>query len=157
MCQTPLMILHSRVKLMLTGIYFQHLAAWKYTFHTERWLVLLMPPPCETGDAAGTCVWSNAFPGLRCRNCFWLHSGVVRSVVAVAAPVWPVDSLRMAVSIWRKPEQQVCNSAEMCKHFMLLNHITCCVWHTSAAETFLELHFGSRFKKNKFVLRLLSL
>lgn len=104
--------------------------------HCHRTLtLLLMPPLCEAVDAAGTCVWSNVFPALHGTSCL----GYIQVWCAVLC--WICSCL----ACWlfthgcinlMEAEQQVCSSAEMCKHFLLLNHITCGIWHTSAAETF---------------------
>lgn len=81
------------------AIYFQHLADWKYAFFS-RCHCLLMPPLRETLDAPGNGVWCNVFPGLA--GTVLASFRLCALCCAGAAPVWPADSQRTAVSIWWK-------------------------------------------------------
>lgn len=62
----------------------------------------------------------------------WAHGNGFIQVYEPRSPellsLWPADSFTHGCMMG--VEQQVCNT-EMCRHPMLLNHMTCCIWHTS--------------------------
>lgn len=105
--------------------------------HWMLWMCVL----CEKLAAPGTCVWSDVFHGPV--ETVLASLGYIAPCYAVAAPA-PCPDCRLFTHGCINPmeaEQQVCNEVEMCKHFMVLNHITHCFWHTSAGcSDFLELH-----------------